>query len=218
MSNILIHSSSSAPPESANEGSPAPNHNPKQKISRELLSTIFVIVSATVIAWALSLFVFQSYEVDGQSMTPTLQNKDRLIVSKLSKTVANISGSTFMPKRYQIIVFDVDEGYKHEGKRQLIKRVVGLPGDQVVIKDGVVTIYNDEHPNGFLPDKERLQKDIFYPAGENIDETVEDDEVFVLGDNRDNSTDSRVFGPIKTTAIVGILELRIYPFNKVEKF
>jgi len=189
---------------------------------REFLSTIGVLAAALLIALALIGFVFQSYEVSGESMETTLSNQDRLIIWKMPRTWARITSHQYFPHRGDVIVFN--EGGLSDTVnpdiKQLIKRVIALPGERVVVKDGVITVYNSEHPEGFQPDKTLpygQSTDIPYTAG-NIDLTLNDDEIFVCGDNRGNSYDSRAFGPINADSIVGKLVARIYPFGDIEKF
>ncbi len=184
-------------------------------------STIAIIILAPLIALLLTNFVFQSYQVDGPSMETTLQDKDRLIVSKTAKTWSRVTNKDYLPKRYSIIIFNLIEGQDGE-KRQLVKRVIGLPGDRVVVKDGVVRVYNNEHPQGYLIDQEGPEKDVISstsgPGEREIDETVKDGYVYVMGDNRGNSLDSRSFGAVPSKDIVGRLDYRIFPFDKFEKF
>lgn len=189
---------------------------------RSIASTVAILLLAPLIAIFLTAFVFQSYQVDGQSMETTLQNNDRLIVWKMARTWSRISGHAYIPARGDIIIFnepqDKLEGFEQTGTKQLIKRVVGLPGDHVVVKNGVLTIYNAQHPNGFQPDKT-------LPYGKNIPETnidtdlvVPKNNVFVCGDNRPDSQDSRMFGPISADQIVGKLVMRVLPANSAERF
>ncbi len=103
-------------------------------------------------------------------------------------------------------------------QKQLIKRVIGLPGDRIVVKDGVVTVYNKQNPAGFLIDRNGPEKNVIGNTNGNIDETIKSDDIYVMGDNRENSLDSRSFGPIRTTDLVGKLNFRIYPFNSAEHF
>jgi len=193
---------------------------PKKNEKRsELWSTVAVIVLAPLVALFLTLFVFQSYEVDGPSMERTLFDNDRLIVNKVGRTFARLSGNHYAPPRYAIVVFDQQTSTIDGTKdRQLIKRVIGLPGDRVVIKNGVVTIYNKQNPNGFNADKEGPEAGLNEYTDGNIDQVIKEGEVYVLGDNRKNSLDSRAFGPIDSDSIVGTLSARIYPFNEIEKF
>ena len=121
---------------------------------RGVLSTIGILIAAPIIALALTAFMFQSYEVDGPSMETTLQNRDRLIVWKLPRSISRLTKNAYVPHRYDIVIF-VKRGLSEtsgNGDKQLIKRVIGLPGDHLVIKDNQITIYNQQNPNGFNPD------------------------------------------------------------------
>lgn len=183
---------------------------------KDIISTVLLFGGALLTAILLNVFVFQSYEVDGQSMEPTLQNQDRLIIYKLGKTIANIEKKTYMPTRGDIIVFHKPNGTSD----QLIKRVIGLPGDHVIVKNEKITIYNSEHPNGFNPDDAPYGGDLSPTAG-NVDVTVGDGEVFVCGDNRipGASLDSRsLLGNVSTKLIVGKLVLRYLPFGNYKVF
>lgn len=187
---------------------------------RDTISTIAIIIMAPLLALFLTAFVFQSYQVDGPSMAPTLNDQDRLIVTKVANTWSKITRDSYIPPRYEIVIFNHTGNFDGQlsSEKQLIKRVIGVPGDRVVIKDGLVTVYNDERPEGFLVDREGPEKNTIGPTPGNVEETVEEGEVFVLGDNRDNSLDSRTFGTIRSKDLVGELSLRIYPFDKANKF
>lgn len=204
------------------ETSRQPEEKPKAKQSnskKDILSTLSILIIAPIIAILLTVFVFQSYEVDGPSMERTLQHKDRLIVTKTGKTWANITRNDYIPKRYEIIVFNSTDQNNYEiQQKQLIKRVIGLPGDKVVIKNGEVTIYNEARPEGFKPDKEGPEAAVITTTEGDMEQIVKEGEVFVLGDNRANSLDSRAFGPVLSKDIVGHLSARIYPFNSIQKF
>lgn len=180
-------------------------------VLKEVLSTAGVLLLAPIAAIIFTAFVFQFYRVDGPSMEQTLQNNDRLIVYKLPKSFANITNTDYLPSRGDVIVFNLLEG--GDQPRQLIKRVIGLPGDHIVIKDNIVRVFNDEHPGGYDPDAGKDHQPYTVPTSGNVDLTVPEDEVYVMGDNRPNSLDSRVFGPIKSEDIVGKLALRVFPFK-----
>ncbi len=188
---------------------------------KDTLSTIGIIILAPIVALFLTHFIFQSYQVDGDSMKTTLHNQDRLIVTKTAKTISKITGNAYIPHRYDIIIFNLN-GSLVDGQvkeKQLVKRVIGVPGDRVVIKNGVVTIYNEAHQSGYLVDREGPEKDVIQSTdGNDIDVNIKPGEVFVMGDNRGNSLDSRVFGAIKSSDIVGKLSLRIYPFDSFKHF
>jgi len=149
-------------------------------------------------------------------MQNTLHNNDRLIVWKLPRTWARITGHQYVPKRGDIVIL-TESGLSNYGDtqdtKQLVKRVIGLPGDHIVIKNGAITIYNKQYPNGFNPDTTLpYGKNGAIPSTDNnLDITLSSDELFVCGDNRGDSLDSRIFGPIKTNQIIGKLIVRIYP-------
>lgn len=194
--------------------------SPNQEGWRGVVTTILILLAAPMIALVLIAFVFQSYEVDGPSMETTLQNKDRLIINKIPRTLAKITGKSYIPKRGDIIIF-VKHGaidFDGSGEKQLIKRVVGLPGERVVVKDNKMIVYNAEYPDGFDPNTLDPHKGIASTTPGSADFTVGKNEVFVSGDNRLNSLDSRSFGPISSDDIVGKLAFRIFPLNKAESF
>lgn len=192
----------------------------KRDSKKSIISTIAILIAAPLIALTLTAFVFQSYEVDGPSMETSLQNHDRLVVLKTGKTWAKIRGKAFIPKRGEIIIFSLKGSLEGgESDRQLIKRVIGLPGDRVVVRDGEITVYNKQFPDGFNPDElGGYSNNVAKTTSGSVDITVKQDEVFVCGDNRPNSLDSRSFGSISTDDIVGNLALRIYPFSKFGSF
>lgn len=188
---------------------------------KSALSTILILIAAPLIALALTAFVFQSYEVDGPSMETTLHNKDRLIVMKVPRTWARITGNDYIPNRGDVIIFverNVQQSIGGAYEKQLVKRVIGLPGDRVVVKDGVITVYNKEFPNGFHPDETGGWSDAIKTTSGDVDITIDPGYVFVCGDNRSNSLDSRIFGPVPAQDIVGKLILRIYPVDQITAF
>jgi signal peptidase I len=214
---------SPTPPMGSHPSDMTPLSPPPRKFEglHSFLSTIFILVGAVVVALLLTTFVFQSYEVDGPSMETTLQNRDRLIVLKVPRTISRITNQDYIPKRGDIIVFvkhDLEQFGDIREDKQLIKRVIGLPGDRVVVRDGSVTVYNNENPAGFNPDLNTLYSKGIETTPTDTDTIVGKDEVFVLGDNRLNSLDSRSFGPVKTEDIVGKLALRVFPLNQAKTF
>lgn len=200
---------------------PAPK--PRQSSAwREILSTLGILALAFLVAFLLIAFVFRSYQVDGPSMESTLQNQDKLIIWKVPRTWARITHHAFIPSRGDVIVFQESglSAYGQDDSKQLIKRVIGLPGDRVVVHDGAVTIYNTAHPDGFQPDKTLpYNKDGHIPATSgDVDVTLGANQLFVCGDNRPDSLDSRAFGPINANQIVGQLVIRIFPINEIKVF
>ncbi len=185
---------------------------------RSLASTVGLLLSAFLIAILLNTFVIQSYQVDGESMEPTLQNDDRLIVNKIPRTISRIDGHQYVPKRGDIIIFNQAGLPGFIGEKQLVKRVIGLPGEHVVITGTKTTIYSGSHPEGFNPDSSGSYRPALGQSCGNADITLQKDQVFVMGDNRGNSEDSRCFGPITTDQVVAKLVLRILPLNKTQSF
>lgn len=188
---------------------------------QSVLSTIAILIAAPVVALLLTTFVFQSYEVDGPSMETTLQDNDRLIVWKVPRTIARFTKHAYVPHRDDVVIF-VKHGLYEEGsteEKQLIKRVIGLPGDRVVVQDGNVTVYNTEHPDGYNPDANHdFSENIASFSPGNVDVIVPEGFVFVCGDNRTNSLDSRSFGAISANDIVGKLTIRIFPISNFKSF
>lgn len=187
----------------------------KLRSLKGLVGTVALFGAAFLAAIAINAFIFQPYEVDGSSMEPTLQNGDRLIVFKLGRTWERITGGEFIPKRGEIVVFNKS----NFDTTHLIKRVIGLPGERVVVEDSTITVYNDDNPGGFNPDPS-FDVD-FLPTNGSLDVRVEDGEIFVVGDNRvpGASLDSRSsLGNVPVSDIVGTLTLRIFPINSFDKF
>jgi signal peptidase I len=210
-------------PQTPNRTQPSADPSPERKHEgwKSVVSTLLIIIAAPLIAFALTAFVFQSYEVEGDSMEQTLQSGDRLIVLKTGKSWSRLRSKHYMPKRGDIVVFEKSDSVSahDETERQLIKRVIGLPGDRVVVQDGKITVFNDEFPEGFNPDSNQpFSENIAKTTPGRVDIPVPEGEIFVCGDNRSNSLDSRSFGTIATSDVVGVLSLRIYPFSKFDHF
>lgn len=187
---------------------------------KSAFSTLAVLLVAPLIAVFLTVFVFQSYQVDGESMETTLSHNDRLVVWKTPKTWARITGNDYIPKRGDVVVF-VEPSLGQFGQdpgKQLIKRVVGLPGERVVVKNGKLIVYNDERPDGFEPDRVLPYGDVIKNTPMDDEWSVGKDQIFVVGDNRSNSLDSRTFGPIDADNIVGKLVVRILPLGEIKRF
>lgn len=174
----------------------------------------------------------RSYNVVGASMENTLHGKDRLIVNRAAVSFSHFFGKPYIPERGQIIVFlngdasgPLTCGIEASIRDQyIIKRVIAFPGERVVVKDGKLTVYNQEHPEGFNPDDTTRKSDTDgpkkYTAGE-VDMIVPNDEIFVAGDNREgtHSYDSRYgLGTIPYCRIIGPVALRLYPFDKIRLF
>lgn len=154
-------------------------------------------------------FIFQAWYVDGQSMEPTFQNGNYLIVSKFDVSWKKLTGQTSKLdlQRGNVVIFNPPN---FPTDVYFIKRAIGLPGERVLIKNGTVTIFNNTNPTGMV-----LNED--YIGGValegDVDVTVGEGEVFVLGDNRhpQASQDSRYFGPIPISKVIGTTALRLLP-------
>lgn len=204
-----------APPKEDNT-LPVPQKRPAN-FWHEVLITAVLFVAAIAIAMGAKAYVIQPYVVDGQSMETTLQDNDRLLVDKLPLTFAHLRNHPYIPNRGDIIIFNQSGLPGYLGTKQLIKRVIGLPGDRVIVDNGVLTIFNSAHPNGFLPDA-MGKYHIVTPTTHNLSLTLGKDQLFVCGDNRPFSEDSRAFGPINSSQVVGKLSFRIFPFNKLSHY
>lgn len=191
---------------------------PAEKKQKEggIFSFIGTLIAAFLLVQFVNLFLFQSYKVFGSSMYPTLEDGDRLIISKVGKSTSRLLRNTYEPNRGEIIVFNDPHG----SDMQLIKRVIGLPGERVVVANGTITVYNGEHPDGFHPDDEEYGARLPKSSG-NIDVIVPKGHLFVSGDNREgnNSLDSRnELGTLPEELIIGTLSVRIFPFDQASFF
>ena len=173
-----------------------------KKVMREILSTGLYLLIVLCLTYLVIAFVGQRTEVNGGSMEPTLSDEDNLIVDKITYRFSD-------PERFDIIVFP----FKYKEKTYYIKRIIGLPGETVQI-DQQGNIYIDGEILNENYGKEVIQPDHIGLASQPI--TLGDDEYFVLGDNRNNSTGSRVsqVGNIKRDDIIGRAWVRIWPFDK----
>jgi signal peptidase I len=167
--------------------------------TRNALEWILVIVGAVVVALLIKTYLVQAFRIPSESMDPTLLNGDRVLVNKLSYRLHDVN-------RGDVVVFRRPEGLPGgPGQPEdLIKRVVALPGETVVAREGVVYVDG------------RLLDEPYLSAGSsttNLDRPVVlgPDEVFVMGDNRGNSQDGRVFGPIAEDTIIGRAFLVTWP-------
>ena len=155
------------------------------KIIKEIIPYIIIVLIVVLIR----TFIITPVRVDGDSMKNTLKNGDILLLYKLGSI-----------NRLDIIVLD-----EEKDNEKIIKRVIGLPGETVAIKKGKIYINDkvndDEYAYGETSDYDKV--------------TLEDDEYFILGDNRLISKDSRYFGPIKKSEIKGKIVFRLFPFTKI---
>ncbi len=175
---------------------------PAKQSDRTLFASVAV---ALALAFLIRFFVAAPYVVSGTSMEPNFQNWNYLIVDRLTYDFIG-------PARGDVIVLDLPQ----DTSRALIKRVIGLPGDTVVLSgtDPTVTIYNKAHPQGFTLNEPYISP-ANYGGTTNTSYTLGPNQYFVLGDNRVVSADSRIWGILPRSDIVGRVLLRLYPFNEI---
>lgn len=171
-----------------------------------LFELIKVIVMAGVTIVLIRYFLFKPFYVKGASMEPNFLDHEYLIVDELSYRLR-------VPERGEVIVFK----YPNNQREYFLKRIIGIPGERVKVADGHVTIYNNSHPEGVVLNESYLPQDLL-TSGDNQTVTLGSDEYFVLGDNRANSFDSRRFGSVKKTLIVGRALIRGWPISRIQKF
>lgn len=185
-----------------------------QQRGKRLLYLMFSWGLAIGLAVIAHNFIFQSYRVDGQSMQPTLTNGDFLIISKIGSSLAELKGQDYLPERGDIVVLN-----SPTSQVLLIKRVIGLPGEHIEIRDGQVTITNAAEPDGFDP-YQRLGLGPAFTA-HSISLRIPEGHVFVIGDHRESggSSDSRNdFGPVDIDLLIGKTVLRLWPLDTARTF
>lgn len=184
------------------------------------LGAIIFIACVLIGTLLINTYIFRSFNVLGPSMETTMYTGDRLIVNRVPVTLAHLQNKPYIPDRGQVIVFKNPKYNSGTGDEYIVKRVIAFPGERVVVKDGTITVYNSEHPEGFHPD-DNNHGEPGSPTSGNVDTVVTDSTLFVSGDHRegDYSYDSRSgLGLIPYYDIVGPVSLRIYPFTSIRTF
>lgn len=161
------------------------NEPMKKNYVKEFLPYFIIIVVVVLI----KMFIVSPIRVNGASMNPTLNDKDIMLLDEISYRFSDI-------ERFDIVVVKEKSEY-------LIKRVIGLPGENISYKDGKLYI-NGKH----------IKEDFKHKETMDFSTTLGKDEYFIMGDNRTNSTDSRVFGPISRSEIIGKTKLTILPISR----
>lgn len=173
------------------------------KVMKEMISTLLYLLGVLCLTWLVITFVGQRTEVDGSSMEPMLSDGDNLIVDKISYHFRD-------PQRYDIIVFP----FKYEENTYYIKRIIGLPGETVQIDEkGNIYINGEVLQENY--GREIIRAERVGIAANPI--VLGEDEYFVMGDNRNGSTDSRdkLVGNISREDIIGRAWIRIWPLDKI---
>ena len=178
----------------------------KRSVSAVIREWVQVIVVALVIALPIRFYIAEPFIVDGASMDPTFSTGQFLIVDRLTYRFHE-------PTRGDVIVFE----YPNNPNIYYIKRIIGLPRETVSIKNGVVYIVNTTNPKGLKLDEPYIESshtstDTAGPVH------LEPEQYFVMGDNRAQSSDSRVWGPLDKSFIVGRPIVRLLPINTVSAF
>lgn len=176
------------------------NNEIKVKKKDSVWDLVKFAVVAFLIVMPIRMFIAQPFIVSGDSMVPTFHDGEYLIVDELSYNLGHIH-------RGDVVIFR----YPNDPKRFFIKRIIGLPNEQVFIKGNQVTIVNKDNPEGFTLVEPYINENF------NFDGTYQtkDGEYFVLGDNRNRSSDSRYWGVLPKKLLVGRAYLRLLPVKEM---
>lgn len=165
------------------------------------IETIRIFIISLIVIFVVRSFIIQPFFVKGASMQPNFSDGDYLVVDEIGYRVGE-------PKRGDVIVFR----YPNDPSEYFIKRVIGLPGESLEIKDNTITIFNEEKPGGFVLDESAyLPKANVTTGSYTVD--LKENEYYVLGDNRTASSDSRRWGALEENYIVGKAWVRAWPFD-----
>jgi len=179
------------------------NENEKEStgewLGRELWEIVKVLLISLAIVLPIRYFVVQPFIVRGASMEPNFEDREYLIIDELSYLLRD-------PKRGEVVVFR----YPRDPSQFFIKRVIGLPGERVEIRNGRVRIMNEEYPEGFTLEEPYLDPP-HRPTRPDFSVSLGEDAYFVLGDNRDSSSDSRIWGELERKYVMGRTLLRAWP-------
>jgi len=179
----------------------------KKSFGGSVIETIKTIIYALILAGIFRSLFFQPFWIPSGSMLPTLQIQDKILVEKVTPKIT--SKSNLSKLKNKIVVFNVPEqlinaGY--EADTALIKRVIGIPGDKVEVRDGNLYL-NDIAQKNYVFDK-----NINYSTGPFI---VPKESLWVMGDNRNNSMDSHIWGFLPYKKVIGKAIFRYWPINKI---
>ncbi len=174
---------------------------PREEDGSSFWELVKYALVALLIVVPFRIFIAQPYVVSGSSMDPTFKDGDYLIVDQLSKRFGD-------PERESVIIIR----YPKDPSKFFIKRLIAFPGERVEIEKGIVTIFNDSNPEGFILDGSYVE----YKKTDNFSVRLGEDEYFVMGDNRASSSDSRVWGALPRHNIVGQPIVRLLPISQIE--
>jgi len=188
-----------------------PKQEKKHFWQSELWDIIKTIIVFALIYFSIKGYVAQPFLVKGRSMEQTFSDGDYLIVDQVTYNFTE-------PQRSEVIVFHTEFIPGGNEREYYIKRVIGIPGDRVVIKDGEVILYENNSSASKTLDEEYIIDGIKTLSQDAVDVVLKENQYFVLGDNRGNSSDSRYWGPVDKKYIVGKPFIRLFPFNTITLF
>lgn len=172
----------------------------KKNWKKELFDWLKALIGALILVVLIRSFLFTIIRVDGPSMSDTLINNDRLFVSVLDMRIKG-------PDRFDVVILH----YPDRGQEKFVKRVIGLPGDTIQVENGLLSVNGVVYEEPYLTDSRTAR---FDRASSNFTITLGEDEYFVMGDNRDNSNDSRAIGVISGDMFVGKVRAIIWPADR----
>ena len=141
---------------------------------RDVLNFVLFVILVLVGTLFINSFIFRSFNVTGHSMEYTLQDGDRLIVNRIPVTLSQIQNKQYVPTRGNIIIFKNPQYIAGSPDEYIVKRVIAFPGERVTVHDGILTVYNKEHPDGYQPDKDDKNGHPRSPTSGDVDVTVTD--------------------------------------------
>ena len=170
-----------------------PKAKEKKTLKQEILSWIYTLAAALVIVVIIRTFFFEPIRVDGESMCDTLQNGEIMLVTKPEYLLGE-------PQRFDVVICH----YPGRGNTNFVKRIVGLPGDTVAVQDGFLYVNGEKYAEEYITNRPNYTLKEY---------TVPEGMYFVLGDNRSNSNDSHLIGPIERSMIIGHVRQVVFPFG-----
>lgn len=170
-----------------------------------VIDIVKIAVVALVLAMTIRYFLIQPFFVEGASMGPNFETGEYLLIDEISYRFKPID-------RGDVVVFH----YPLDTSKYYIKRIIGLPGETIEVKNSKVVVYNSANSDGIILDETYLPENL--ETNGQIKKKLGTDEYFVLGDNRPVSSDSRIWGSLPKNDIVGRVWIRVWPFNRATIF